>query len=111
MNKAVVISEFDEWFGPDFFDLVDFSNDLLDRFQFILRSEKNGTGAETAFVRTTSARLHRDSIVLGRIKEVEARHGRIGQIEKPARLLHVKRLKSAGFGIVQNARPERFAFT
>ena len=110
MHEAVVVREFDEWFRPDFFDLANLRDDFFDRFQFVARGEENLTRAEFAFVRATAAGLDGDSIVFGRVEQIEARHGSVAQVESAVRLLDVTRLEIFCFGVAENFGPERFAF-
>src|SRR5947199_1937558 len=107
MHKAIVVREFDKGTRPDFFDLVDFADDFFDRFHFVTRGQQNRTGAKVTLMGTAAAGLDGDAVVFGWIKQIEARHWRVPQIELAARGLHVERPEAAILEILEQLGPER----
>lgn len=110
MDEAVVIGELDERTGPDLFNGMDFVDDLLDWFEFVMGGEEDGTGAEVAFMRAAPAGLDCDPIVFIRVEQIESGHGGVAQVESAWGVLGIERLESVSFEIRQKLGPQRFAF-
>ena len=91
VDETIVIGELNEGAWPGLFDLANLGDDFLDGLELVAGGELDGAGAELAFVRAAAAGLHGDAVVLLRIEQVKARHGRMGEIELTT--VHVKRFQ------------------
>ena len=73
--EGIIICKFDEGFGPELFDVMNFVDDVSDGFARVAGCEEDGTGAEIALVGAAARGLNSKSVIFVDIEKVESGYG------------------------------------